>query len=469
MAILTFIPYELPGSRPKTVLNDDFRDINDFNKPCGEKPAKPISQRVDQSTKQRCDEPSVWKDPFRGRPELRKWLASDCVDFDERKNGNSSRAHDGNGSQGERNLSRPERTCITAIGNPLLIEDTGCDGLSRHRVEERHGLLDGSVEDTLSNETRRIDQQTLQPFNGVSKLDKNFQGVTCDENESESRYEESKADTAQIHATEDGIESDDTNVCDELGTFAIIHDRYGSIKHKTSSSSSQGQGDAVTLNIHDGYNSDSNSKGRCRSNVHDTCDVDSDEKRLGFPTKRYKFGHRRQYEDRDFKFRENDPLLGQAEGCGQENPLAVVNSTSKTGGDNSSDRSSDTDIVTDNEKLDVDESRRVIRVSSRKTSERAALLYSAETGSPFRMRSTFRTSSSPSEEGEWQITRILGKRPVNRKGNTRKGWEYQVEWATSWVPGDELGNAREMVQEFESKLRDQRRSKRGRPFKREKA
>ena len=288
MAILTFIPYELPGSRPKTVLNDDFRDINDFNKPCGEKPAKPISQRVDQSTKQRCDEPSVWKDPFRGRPELRKWLASDCVDFDERKNGNSSRAHDGNGSQGERNLSRPERTCITAIGNPLLIEDTGCDGLSRHRVEERHGLLDGSVEDTLSNETRRIDQQTLQPFNGVSKLDKNFQGVTCDENESESRYEESKADTAQIHATEDGIESDDTNVCDELGTFAIIHDRYGSIKHKTSSSSSQGQGesdhvlgriyltiagDAVTLNIHDGYNSDSNSKGRCRSNVHGKYDL----------------------------------------------------------------------------------------------------------------------------------------------------------------------------------------------------
>ena len=51
--------------------------------------------------------------------------------------------------------------------------------------------------------------------------------------------------------------------------------------------------------------------------IADTCDVDSDEKRLGFPTKRYKFGHRRQYEDRDFKFRENDPLLGQAEACGQ--------------------------------------------------------------------------------------------------------------------------------------------------------
>ena len=115
MATLTFIPYEPPSSRPKTVLNDDFRDVNGFNKPCGEEPAKPMSQRVDQSTKKRCDEPSVWKDPFRGRPELRDWLASECIDFDKRKNGNSSQAHNGNGSQGERNLSRPEKTCITAI------------------------------------------------------------------------------------------------------------------------------------------------------------------------------------------------------------------------------------------------------------------------------------------------------------------------------------------------------------------
>ena len=148
-------------------------------------------------------------------------------------------------------------------------------------MKERHGLLDGSVEGTLSNETRRVDQQILQPFNGVPKLDKTFQGVTYDENETESRCEKSKADTAQNHATKDAIKSDDTNICDELGTFAIIHNRYGSIKRKISSSSSQGQGksdhvlgriyltsagDAVTLNIHDRYNSEGNSKGRYRSN-----------------------------------------------------------------------------------------------------------------------------------------------------------------------------------------------------------
>ena len=306
-----------------------------------------MSQRVNQPMKQRRDEPSVWKDPFRGRPELHDWLALDYIDFDKQKNDNSSRAYDGNGSQGERNLFRPERTCITAIGNPFLIEDTSHDSLSRHRVKERHGFLDSSIEGTLSNETRRIDQQTLQPANGPPKLDKTSQSVTYDENESKSRYEESKADTDQDHATKDGVESGDTNVRDELGKIATIYDRCGSIKRKISSSSSQGQGesdhvlgricqtvagDAVTLNVHDGYNSDSNSKDRCKSNVHDKCDlqlynlhliitdtynVNSDKERPRLLTQRCKLGHHRHHEDQDYKSRETDPLLDQAEACGQ--------------------------------------------------------------------------------------------------------------------------------------------------------
>ena len=82
--------------------------------------------------------------------------------------------------------------------------------------------------------------------------------------------------------------------------------------------------EAVTLNIHDGYYNDNNSKGRYKSNFHgkyglqsnsyslkfiDTCNVDSDKKRLGFSAKRYKFSHHRRYKDRDFQFRENNPLL----------------------------------------------------------------------------------------------------------------------------------------------------------------
>ena len=85
----------------------------------------------------------------------------------------------------------------------------------------------------------------------------------------------------RITRLKDAIKSDDTNICDKLGMFTIIYNRYSSIKRKISSSSSQGQGkldyilgkiyltstgDAVTLNIYDRYNSEGNSKGCCRSN-----------------------------------------------------------------------------------------------------------------------------------------------------------------------------------------------------------
>ena len=39
------------------------------------------------------------------------------------------------------------------------------------------------------------------------------------------------------------------------------------------------------------------------------------------------------------------------------------------------------------------------------------------------------------EELEWEIRKITGKR------RTSLGWEYEVVWARSWVPQNELGNA----------------------------
>ena len=46
---------------------------------------------------------------------------------------------------------------------------------------------------------------------------------------------------------------------------------------------------------------------------------------------------------------------------------------------------------------------------------------------------------------EWEIKKIAGKR------RTRRGWEYKVVWANSWVPTSDLKNARRLMREFESK------------------
>lgn len=48
------------------------------------------------------------------------------------------------------------------------------------------------------------------------------------------------------------------------------------------------------------------------------------------------------------------------------------------------------------------------------------------------------------EEDEWQIVKTLGKR------RTRIGNEYKVQWQSTWKPANELGNARHLVQEFET-------------------
>ena len=62
-----------------------------------------------------------------------------------------------------------------------------------------------------------------------------------------------------------------------------------------------------------------------------------------------------------------------------------------------------------------------------------------------------------SNEEEWEIARIVGKR---RRG---KGYEYKVCWKKTWLPESELGNAQELLREFEANHQPQRGRKRGRP------
>ena len=43
---------------------------------------------------------------------------------------------------------------------------------------------------------------------------------------------------------------------------------------------------------------------------------------------------------------------------------------------------------------------------------------------------------------EWEIERIVDKR------HTRRGCEYKVRWQDTWLLGSELGNAQELIQQF---------------------
>ena len=65
--------------------------------------------------------------------------------------------------------------------------------------------------------------------------------------------------------------------------------------------------------------------------------------------------------------------------------------------------------------------------------------------------------SSALDEEEWEIVRIVGKR---RRG---RGYEYKVCWKKTWLLERELGNAQELLREFEAKHQAQRGGKRGRP------
>ncbi len=61
------------------------------------------------------------------------------------------------------------------------------------------------------------------------------------------------------------------------------------------------------------------------------------------------------------------------------------------------------------------------------------------------------------DEEEWEIVKVVDKR---RRG---KGYEYKVCWKETWLLERELGNAQELLREFETKHQAQRGGKRGRP------
>ena len=61
------------------------------------------------------------------------------------------------------------------------------------------------------------------------------------------------------------------------------------------------------------------------------------------------------------------------------------------------------------------------------------------------------------EELEWEIKKILDRR------QTMSGTKYKVRWKNTWLPKDELGNARKLLREFEARRRIQRGHERGRP------
>ena len=53
-------------------------------------------------------------------------------------------------------------------------------------------------------------------------------------------------------------------------------------------------------------------------------------------------------------------------------------------------------------------------------------------------------------EGDWEIRKIVSKRRVGRR------YQYQVWWKDTWLPKSELGNAQQLLKEFEARYRAQR-------------
>ncbi|KAL9607270.1 MAG: hypothetical protein Q9167_007801, partial [Letrouitia subvulpina] len=62
----------------------------------------------------------------------------------------------------------------------------------------------------------------------------------------------------------------------------------------------------------------------------------------------------------------------------------------------------------------------------------------------------FESRNTAFEEQEWEVAKITGKR---RAG---KGYEYKVCWKDTWLPKNELENARRLAREFETRGRLQR-------------
>ena len=69
---------------------------------------------------------------------------------------------------------------------------------------------------------------------------------------------------------------------------------------------------------------------------------------------------------------------------------------------------------------------------------------------------SYNTLEEEVEEEEWEISKIIGKRRAGRS------CEYKVRWRSTWLPRSELGNAQQLLQEFEAQVRAQRGCKMGR-------
>ena len=167
----------------------------------------------------------------------------------------------------------------------MFIEDINPGGPLQHYTEEGQLVLSENTDDTPSSEIDSVDKQPLLSFYTAPEHNNISWPMSGEQSTSESSGKESKADTVQDCAREDLAESGN-NICDELGTAAILHSKHCSTtKNKAGSSSSQGQGksspvlqrtyliivgNAITIDIHD-KDEDSNDcsifKGRHGSNV----------------------------------------------------------------------------------------------------------------------------------------------------------------------------------------------------------
>lgn len=56
---------------------------------------------------------------------------------------------------------------------------------------------------------------------------------------------------------------------------------------------------------------------------------------------------------------------------------------------------------------------------------------------------------SPFEQEEWEVKSIVDRRRIG------KGFQYRVRWKDTWMAGNELANAKRLLQEFEARRRAQ--------------
>jgi len=62
------------------------------------------------------------------------------------------------------------------------------------------------------------------------------------------------------------------------------------------------------------------------------------------------------------------------------------------------------------------------------------------------------------DKEDWEIVKILGKRRIGKSN------EYKVRWKSTWLHRSELGNAQQLLRDFEAKGRAQQGRKQARRF-----